>query len=98
MPLDNYPTKIELGMIRKWPFMDEKGWLDYCLGLWTFDGWATKRGGNYRFATGGWSGNEDIIEAMQANMGCWMSTWRSSHRGGLYKFQIPKKRLTKTKK
>lgn len=41
-----------------------------------------------RFATGGWSGNEDIIGAMEQNFYI-MSRWRLSGNGGLHIFQYP---------
>lgn len=42
----------------------------------------------YRFATGGWSGNEDIIRALQVNF-LTFYTWRMSVRGGLHIFVLP---------
>ena len=37
-------------------------------------------------STGGWSGNEDLIGAMQNNAMLWIMTWVSSRRGGHYTF------------
>ncbi len=37
----------------------------------------------YKLATGGWSGNEEIISALQRNAIFWSMHWESSHRGGL---------------
>src|SRR5699024_6683836 len=42
----------------------------------------------YRFATGGWSGNEAIIHALRANLFT-LYTWRMSMRGGLHIFVLP---------
>ena len=88
---DMYPDEDELKTIKEWPYTDFVGLLEYCMGLWQFKDYATKRGRNYRFATGGWSGNESIIEAMGENHIFWMSCWESSHRGGLYKFKVEKR-------
>ena len=44
-----------------------------------------------KFATGGWSGNEEIIGAMRSNYGIWSLLWESSHRGGLHIFHKPGK-------
>lgn len=44
--------------------------------------------------TGGWSGNEDIISALQNNYIFWGQCWQKSERGGRYTFKIkniPKK-------
>jgi hypothetical protein len=47
----------------------------------------------YRLATGGWSGNEEIIGAMEANQIFWMLCWQSSKRGGEFSFFVPKEML-----
>lgn len=89
---DNYPEEEELEKIKNWPHEDDYGkLLEYCMSLWTFKDYATKRGGNYRFATGGWSGNESVIYALEDNKIFWMSCWESSSRGGLYKFKLQKR-------
>lgn len=41
-----------------------------------------------RLVTGGWSGNEDMLEAVSQN-GLVMLWWRLSVRGGLYVFENP---------
>ena len=41
-------------------------------------------------ATGGWSGNEDVISALHRNTGFWLSCWRVSVAGGYYEFGLPK--------
>lgn len=40
-------------------------------------------------ATGGWSGNERIIDALDGTM-FHLRFWESSHRGGLYVYEVPK--------
>ena len=42
-----------------------------------------------RFATGGWSENEELIGAFQANRFAWLVTWQLSARGGLFIFKVP---------
>ena len=39
-------------------------------------------------STGGWSGNEDIIEALKPTL-FWLMYWWRSERGGHYYFEIP---------
>jgi hypothetical protein len=38
--------------------------------------------------TQGWSGNEDIMEALIKNKWFWMAFWKKSERGGHYYFEI----------
>lgn len=40
--------------------------------------------------TGGWSGNEDIINAMERNGFLWGFLWWKSERGGHYWFEVKK--------
>ena len=39
-------------------------------------------------STGGWSGNEDLIRALQENFYFWQTAWRCSERGGHYEFEF----------
>ncbi len=40
-------------------------------------------------STGGWSGNEDVIDALHENLMFWMLYWYKTERGGHYWFEIP---------
>lgn len=82
----SYPTEKALLRVRQWPAGDPEGWLAFARALWSYPDAATVEGTTHRFATGGWSGNEDIIGAMRDNHVLWMLTWLSSHRGGLFLF------------
>ena len=44
----------------------------------------------YELHTGGWSGNESIIDALQDNLIFWMMCWWMSRAGGHYWFRIRK--------
>lgn len=44
--------------------------------------------GILQLSTFGWSGNEDIIRAMQKNLMFWSVFWYESKRGGHYKFDL----------
>ena len=68
-----------------WP--DESwGWheKDHATGEWPGD----KPYHAYFISTGGWSGNESILEAMQNNFEMWHSTWYSHRVGGHYEFRV----------
>ena len=43
-----------------------------------------------RLATGGWSGNEALVGALERNFVVYSLTWRLSSRGGLHIFEYPK--------
>src|SRR5262245_33455934 len=55
-----------------------------------------KPGRIYRISTGGWSGNESIIEAMQKNFELWHLTWVTHRVGGHYEFLVRPERPTPT--
>lgn len=79
-----YPTEEELTAITNWPLTDCDGLWDELVRLWHFPTYISQEGGMWRLATGGWSGNEDIICALRSNHMFWMFCWQSSHRGGLH--------------
>ena len=82
-----YPTEDELERIRKWPCEDFHSLMEFVHELWEFKefGW-TRDGDIYILATGGWSGNEDLIDALQGNLMFWSFYWEQSTRGGKHIF------------
>lgn len=92
---DGYPGDAELERIKNWPVSDYGSYEDlfeYISDRWWPDGsWGLERrpGMIYSFATGGWSGNEDMISALRSNFVAWSMSWQESKRGGLHVFQIP---------
>ena len=90
---NGYPDDRSLRKLEKWPVLnagDIPALLDYASQMWNYpDSWRAK--GRYvRVSTGGCSGNETIIGALQANRMFWSLCWQSSCRGGHYVFKIPK--------
>ena len=48
---------------------------------------ADDRGVTYHLVTGGWSGCEDVIAAIEGTL-LWACCWESSHRGGLFVLRV----------
>ena len=103
MPKDGYPLNFELERIKGWDLQKDgvEGLLDLIEECWHWsDCCFKKRNGLTQFLrkkcwkvechTGGWSGNEDIIRALQEQDMFWLLYWVKSERGGHYWFEIPK--------
>ncbi len=97
---DGYPTDVALDRIKYWPYNDPKGWFEFIFSIWHFGPWGWKEKDEphdwkentmvhrYYISTSGWSGNEDIIRAMQQNHVLWSDTWVQSRCGGHYIFEM----------
>lgn len=86
---DGYPTAETERAIANWDFRDAPGWLAYIQASWNHHyGRIWREDGLIKMATGGWSGNEAIVEAMRRNSLLWSMLWESSHRGGLEVFRV----------
>lgn len=93
---DGYPTEEALALIEKWSYEDPKGWFNFIKSIWWMRDWGWRESALseddtvlcYNVSTGGWSGNESIISAMQQNRIMWSTTWVSSRRGGHYVFEL----------
>ena len=84
---DGYPSDETLEEIRSWPINGGvRYWLDFCSHAWNSRYGAVRyQGHKLELVTGGWSGNESVLSAMEINP-LWVITWLSSHRGGLHRF------------
>jgi len=100
---DGYPTDEALDIIREWTFqMSDRDLFEFIKSIWWMPDWGWKeceaideRTGEksycYYISTGGWSGNESIIQAMQENKWMfWHMHWVQSRRGGHYIFELRK--------
>ena len=88
---DEYPTDEELEAIRLYEG-DAAGMFELLKPIWHWgirDEWID--GSRLFLATGGWSGNESIIEALKGNFVFWMMNWYQSRRGGAYWFRFDRK-------
>jgi hypothetical protein len=86
---DGYPTDEALKRITEWSWHDIQAMLDFVQSLWWCRDllWAID-GDILSASTGGWSGNESLVAAMQKNIGFWHMCWESSRRGGHYTFDL----------
>jgi len=88
---DGYPTEETEANIEKWEITDPTGWITYARASWNLHyGQVREEKDSLQFITGGWSGNESIISAMQRNYALWGLLWQLSERGGLYVLTAPK--------
>ena len=83
MPQD-YPSSKELERIELWQHLPT---LAAFIGqVWNTDyGTFDLNAGTLKLVTGGWSGNEDILAAMNKNM-FWSCYWQRAERGGTFYF------------
>jgi hypothetical protein len=102
---DGYPTEKALDLLRS--MADINTALDWARELW-HDGYGSisenitaneagvvraDRDARYlRLATGGWSGNEAVLGALQHNRVVWLMAWQLSARGGLHIFKYLERR------
>lgn len=106
---DRYPTDEELQRITTWPHTDSLGLMDFVRSVWWMPDWGWRQEvkppeegdllhsepyTHFAISTGGWSGNESIIYALEANWMFWMMCWTQSRRGGHYVFEV--RELTKS--
>lgn len=103
-----YPTEEELKNIEEWD-LDQKpvsGLLELVEKLWRWADWGFRKRIGFsgtiqrrkvlklELHTGGWSGNEEIIDALMRNTVFWSQYWEKSIRGGHYYFEIPVRHLS----
>jgi hypothetical protein len=93
---DGYPTGKALQRLEEWDVHDAAGALDFAKELWCWQNMVMdvkrpnlfKDGGTETircFSTGGWSGNEAIITALNKNFGVEIE-WVKSERGGHHEY------------
>ena len=92
--MSNYPDSADIRKIKKWKTTN--GWrdlIDFVEGaVWLRDYGRFRRNNRHvRIATGGWSGNEEIVGALSDNLVFWATCWLKSERGGLHVFRLPSK-------
>jgi len=91
MDEDGYPEEEVLKKKREWDIVKD-GYNDLIQLIrenWKFEGFGyfVLKGKNLELHTGGWSGNEDIIDALKHNL-FWSVFWMKTERGGHYYFEL----------
>jgi hypothetical protein len=90
--MSEYPDPEVLEQIAKFPVHigdgSAKQLLEIVAGEWSYPDYVSEKEGTWTFATGGWSGNEDLIAALQENTIAWMLLWWASERGGKFTFKV----------
>jgi hypothetical protein len=92
-------TKKELKEIQNWDIKDAHNLVNRLRDMWQYNDCFVQSWGLdhihkekpvllLELHTGGWSGNEDIVEALQNNTLFWMMWWWKTERGGHYYFEI----------
>jgi len=91
---DNYPDEASLKAIEEWDILkrgvnglldlikENTNWADRQISI------TGKKILRFEYHTGGWSGNEDVIDALRQNLLFWSLFWRKSTVGGHYYFRI----------
>jgi hypothetical protein len=99
LPLDDegYPTEEAERIVREFSG-DARVLLEAIHAIWAHGkwGWNEEDGldicerpvHRYNISTGGWSGNEALIEALRANIMFWMLFWVEDRRGGHFVFEV----------
>jgi hypothetical protein len=94
-----YHTEKELKEIQNWDIKDAHNLVNRLRDMWEYNDYFIENWGfdhihkerpvlMLELHTGGWSGNEDIVEALQKNKMFWIMWWWKTERGGHYYFEI----------
>lgn len=88
---DGYPTEATLGEIERWPCIGverKMEMLAFVQRAWRYPEYFHQDGPRFYVSTGGWSGNESLIGAMQNNHLFWSMCAMQWTRGGHYIFEV----------
>lgn len=79
--------------ITSWDIKKSNLLVEKLFDIWTYKNYISKKWKNnttmiLSLSTAGWSGNEEIIDALEKNHIFWLMFWTKSERGGHYTFEI----------
>ncbi len=91
MDPEGYPDEDDLRRVREWPLDAPCALMEFLRSRWRYAdcGFWTQEGDTFSISTGGWSGNESLLSALEQNLPFWGMCWVSSRRGGHYVFTVP---------
>jgi len=87
---DGYPTEVALKTISEWNVYSIEEYhelMEFTQPLLENYGNMIRDGETYTLITGGWSGNESIVEALHKNVLFHFMYWFSSQRGGRHVYK-----------
>ena len=84
-----YPTEECLKKIEEWPWREAEGLFYFLQKLWKYPKYFIIDNEEVNISTGGWSGNEELIGALEGNKIIMSLCWMLSKKGGYYEFVIP---------
>lgn len=90
MTFGRYPSEPELQAIREWPHDDFKGLLAFVADIWFYPDCVKRHGNTWTLVTLGWSGNEEIIGALEQNILFRALCWQASYVGGKHVYRLRK--------
>jgi hypothetical protein len=76
----DYPSEETIAAIKGWRESDGPGLITFLREHWTFPDYFSVDDGIAYMSTAGWSGNEEMVEAIPAMW--WSLHWRASQWGG----------------
>jgi len=81
--VSDYPSEVTLEQIRTHSIEEESSLPALVASHWHYAERAAETSpGLWVFSTGGWSGNEDLLEAMQGSPAWWMLSWEALYLPG----------------
>lgn len=92
---EDYPSEAELRRVAQWPIYsarDIRNLLGYVQRRWKYSSYFDPiplGEQEFNVSTAGWSGNEDLMDALEENTIFWATCWVSARRGGHFVFSIP---------
>lgn len=86
---DSYPTEaILVNLSTSNAKQNHRDMLELVKSIWHYPDFVQVDTDTYTFRTGGWSGNESLIDALQQNALFWSFCWEMSARGGVHVFKV----------